>query len=155
MKSIIPPSNNRVRTCTSDKINDKIRNRTIENINRFLDAEDKDMLDRIYKLNKEWDTERVLEANASAIILISSILGLLFSVYWFIATGIISFFLLVHAVTGWCPPLPIIRRMGVRSPEEIYEEKTALKYIRGDFEDKLTDGEEILKMIKKENKEQK
>jgi hypothetical protein len=44
-------------------------------------------------------------------------------------------FLLQHAVQGWCPPLPLLRRLGVRTADEINEERYALKALRGDFVD--------------------
>jgi hypothetical protein len=36
---------------------------------------------------------------------------------------------------GWCPPLPILRSLGVRTADEINEERYALKALRGDFAD--------------------
>ena len=42
-------------------------------------------------------------------------------------------FLLQHAVQGWCPPVPVFRRLGVRTQTEIDEERYALKALRGDF----------------------
>lgn len=42
-------------------------------------------------------------------------------------------FLLQHAVQGWCPPMPVFRRLGVRTATEIEEERYALKALRGDF----------------------
>jgi hypothetical protein len=47
--------------------------------------------------------------------------------------GVISGFLLQHGLQGWCPPLPLFRRLGVRSFKEIDRERFALKYLRGDF----------------------
>lgn len=41
-------------------------------------------------------------------------------------------FLFQHAVQGWCPPVPILRRLGVRTEAEIFEEITALRTL-GDF----------------------
>jgi len=41
--------------------------------------------------------------------------------------------LLQHAVQGWCPPVTYFRRRGVRTGEEIAEERFALKALRGDF----------------------
>ena len=35
---------------------------------------------------------------------------------------------------GWCPPLPVFRRLGVRTETEIQTERYALKALRGDFE---------------------
>ncbi|HSH82103.1 MAG TPA: hypothetical protein VLA19_26550 [Herpetosiphonaceae bacterium] len=42
-------------------------------------------------------------------------------------------FLVQHAVQGWCPPLLVIRALGVRTRKEIDVEKYALKALRGDF----------------------
>jgi hypothetical protein len=42
-------------------------------------------------------------------------------------------FLLQHAVSGWCPPIPLLRRLGVRTRSELDREKFALKALRGDF----------------------
>ncbi|HET9942578.1 MAG TPA: hypothetical protein VFR05_04515, partial [Terriglobia bacterium] len=41
--------------------------------------------------------------------------------------------LLQHAVQGWCPPVPLFRRLGIRTQREIDEERYALKAMRGDF----------------------
>ena len=35
-------------------------------------------------------------------------------------------FLVHHAVKGWCPPLPVFRRLGFRSAQEISAERVAL-----------------------------
>lgn len=35
-----------------------------------------------------------------------------------------------HSLQGWCPPLPIIRRMGIRTAEEITKEKDALRKLK-------------------------
>jgi len=123
----------RVQLHTAHKLNERIKQRTIVSVAKYKDENDEALTKPLRQLNREWDTERVLEANAASIILVSTILGFFTSPYWFILVGIISFFLLVHAVQGWCPPLPLIRRLGIRSPEEISEEKTAIKFLRGDF----------------------
>jgi hypothetical protein len=43
-------------------------------------------------------------------------------------------FLAQHALQGWCPPLPILRRHGVRAAREIERERYAIKALRGDFD---------------------
>jgi hypothetical protein len=43
-------------------------------------------------------------------------------------------FLLQHAVQGWCPPVPVFRRLGFRTQTEIDYERYALKVLRGDFQ---------------------
>jgi len=50
------------------------------------------------------------------------------------AGAIVLPFLFQHAVQGWCPPVPVFRWLGVRTRQEIDEEKYALKVLRGDFD---------------------
>jgi hypothetical protein len=38
-------------------------------------------------------------------------------------------------VQGWCPPLPVFRRLGIRTASEIDYERYALKSLRGDFDE--------------------
>ena len=45
----------------------------------------------------------------------------------FFATGIVGGFLLQHALQGWCPPVELFRRTGVRTTLKINHEKEALK----------------------------
>ena len=47
---------------------------------------------------------------------------------------IVCGFLLQHAIQGWCPPVPVFRRLGVRTSFEIEQERYALKSLRGDFQ---------------------
>ena len=51
-------------------------------------------------------------------------------------------FLFQHAIQGWCPPVPVLRRFGVRTAAEIEEERYALKLLRGDFSG-LPSGESV------------
>ena len=86
-------------------------------------------------LDREWDIERILEANAASLSLLAVFLGLTRDRKWFLLPGVIAAFLLQHAVQGWCPPLAILRRLGFRTEEEINRERYALKALRGDFSD--------------------
>ena len=89
---------------------------------------------RIHQLEREWDIERWLETNASSLALTGLILGITRSRKYLLLTGTVLSFLLMHAVQGWCPPVPLLRKMGVRTRSEIDREKFALKALRGDFE---------------------
>lgn len=89
--------------------------------------------DRLRELDREWDIERTLEMNAASACLAGVILGSTVSRKWYALSGIVAAFLLQHAVQGWCPPLPLFRRMGVRTQEEIDHERYLLKAVRGDF----------------------
>jgi hypothetical protein len=46
---------------------------------------------------------------------------------------VVGSFLLQHAIQGWCPPLPVFRRLVYRTQSEIDYERYALKSLRGDF----------------------
>jgi hypothetical protein len=141
---IFPDTSKRVVLHTKHKSNENIRRQTINNLNHAL-KEDKAMLTlRINKLDSEWDTERLLETNATILILFSILLSYLFSTWWLLLAAGVAAFLLQHALQGWCPPLPLFRKMGKRTSYEISSEKTALKYLRGDFNFQSIDVEKIL-----------
>ena len=78
--------------------------------------------------------ERLLEANASAAAFTGLVLGITRNRKWLIVPSVVLPFLFQHAIQGWCPPVPIFRRLGVRTRDEINREKYALKALRGDFE---------------------
>lgn len=88
---------------------------------------------RIEQLDHEWDMERTLGTNASTLALSGALLGIVSSRKWFLLPCIVTGFLMQHAISGWCPPMPVFRRMGVRTRSEIDREKFALKILRGDF----------------------
>lgn len=129
----LPATTKKVCFQTDPKINAKIREQTVRSLEFYRDADENMVASRIRKLNGEWNTEKVLEVNAASVIILSSLIGLLRGRGYFLLTGLVSLFLLKHALEGWCPPLPIIRRMGIRTSEEIDHEKTVLKMMRGDF----------------------
>jgi hypothetical protein len=90
---------------------------------------------RLRELDAEWDIERALEANAATAVLVGVGLGTFVHRRFFALPAIVAGFLLQHALQGWCPPVPVFRRLGVRTPREIEEERNALKALRGDFHD--------------------
>jgi hypothetical protein len=124
----------RVRANTPRKINEKI-NREIKNsILYYSERPDDEIAGRIEELDKEWDIERTLETNASILASLGVVLGFSRNKKWFLLSGIVTGFLLQHAVQGWCPPVSLFRRLGVRTRKEIDVEKYALKSLRGDFD---------------------
>lgn len=149
-KNIFPPTSRRVFLRTDPLTNAEIRNQTIRNLNIFKNCNESEMTERIRKLNEEWDTERVLEVNAALLIMLSSYLGIKTSRIWFLITGTVAVFMLQHAFWGWCPPMPIIRKWGVRTAEEISAEKIALKLMRGDFGNEYSNVADALGMADKQ-----
>ncbi len=130
----LPVSARRVPAMTEDRVNERIRYRTIASITRF--ARHPDLIERrLDELDQEWDVERVLETNAATLALTGTILGVLSGKRWLLLSAVVTGFLLQHGVQGWCPPLPLLRRLGVRTAREIEAERYALMALRGDFDD--------------------
>lgn len=122
-----PPSAHRVRRATSAEQNHEIDKITDENIRRYTRMETGPVLKHIEDLDREWDVERVLEVNASTLMLTGMVLGLTVNRKWLVLPVVVSAFLLQHGVQGWCPPLPLLRRLGFRTRSEIDMEKYVLK----------------------------
>ena len=120
-------SADRVRRSTPLHVNLEIDRQTDCNIQWYAGASREVILQRIEELDKEWDVERVLEANASSFALTGLALGLAVDKRWLMLTRGVLVFLLQHALQGWCPPLPLLRRLGVRTRGEIDREKFALR----------------------------
>lgn len=129
----VPGTDERVPRHTSPNVNKHLRQVTLANLNRFSGASGSEIDQRIAELSREWDIERTLEANAATVALIGLGLGTFVNRKWLALPAIVGGFLLQHAIQGWCPPLPVFRRLGIRSAAEIHEEITALKTLRGDF----------------------
>lgn len=147
--NVLPPTAKRVSLRTDPKINADIRKQTVKNINLYKSCNESDINERVSKLGQEWDTERFMELNAAAITIISSYLGVRTGRLWFLLTGAVAVFMLQHAFWGWCPVMPLIRKMGVRTIDEINNEKAALKLFRGDFKAGVTTAEEALTAVEK------
>jgi len=124
---LIPSTTDRVPLHTSDDVNARIRRRTEENIRRYSSAGPRAVRKRIKDLDREWDIERLLEANAATVVLVGCALGAFVNRRFFVVPAFVAGFLLQHAVQGWCPPLPLFRRLGVRTQSEIEEERWRLK----------------------------
>lgn len=85
---------------------------------------------RLGELDREWDIERALESNAATVALIGLGLGAAVNRKWFFLPAVVAGFLLQHAVQGWCPPVPVLRRLGFRTQGEIEYERDLLRSAR-------------------------
>lgn len=128
---MVATSAHRVQEQTAEHVNEQIRRQTEMNIAYYGRHPDR-IQQRLRELDEEWDVERVLEVNSSAL----SLLGLVMGVArrrWLVLPLIVQGFFMQHALQGWCPPLEILRRFGYRTRGEIEQERYALKTLRGDF----------------------
>ncbi len=130
---MIPSTVERVPQHTAEHFNERIRRATEQRVARIAAAGHEALDRRLAELDREWDTERTLEANAATACLVGLTLGATVDKKWFIFPAVVAGFLLQHAVQGWCPPLPVFRRLGFRTQPEIDHERYALKSLRGDF----------------------
>jgi hypothetical protein len=90
--------------------------------------------ERLRELDREWDIERVIGANMSALVLLGLGLGATVHRRLLALPALAAACLMQQAVQGWCPPVPVLRRLGFRTAAEIARERYALKALRGDFE---------------------
>ena len=125
----------RVRISTKIDANNKIDAKIIKNLKKFSGKSKDEMTKRIIRLEKEWSIDRWLELNASTLGFIGVLLAAFVNIYWLFIPAIVLPFLALHAVQGWCPPVPVMRMVRVRTRREIDWEKFALKFLRGDFEE--------------------
>ncbi|HTL66099.1 MAG TPA: hypothetical protein VL200_00415 [Lacunisphaera sp.] len=124
---------NRVRRHTDEAVQASIDESTRRNLAYFA-AQPAAILDgRVEELDWERDIEQVLEMNAATLAFAGAALGTIVNRRFFLLTGVVLGFLGQHAIKGWCPPVPILRRAGLRARTEINQEKFALKALRGDF----------------------
>lgn len=124
-----------VRAGTDPETLEKIDAAIDEKILYFSTQPKEVISERIAQLDREWDIERWLEINAASFALGGLVLGVGKNRLFLLVTGTVLGFLLLHATQGWCPPVPLLRKMGVRTRSEIDREKFALKVMRGDFQD--------------------
>ena len=132
---MLPATTTRVAEHSDESVNQRIRRRTQENLELYGAAGGDFIDNRLRELDREWDIERLLEANAASVVLAGLLLSAAVSRKWILLPVAVGGFLLQHALQGWCPPLIWFRRMGFRTASEIETERYGLKVLRGDFDD--------------------
>jgi hypothetical protein len=132
-----PLDADRVRNHTAPYVNRKIDRLTRASITEHTEAGPEAIQRRLAELDHEWDVDRALMVNFAVAGGTAFALGLarytdspLFGprrkgfLYLF---GTQLAFLLVHGLIGWCPPVVVFRRLGVRTQREIETEREALR----------------------------
>ena len=133
----------RVRDHSSQLVNRRIAERTQDRVQRVVSQGHDAIVERLTQLDREWDVDRALMVNFAIAGGTAYAVGLqrYASSPWFgrRRKGFLYFFaaqlgfLLLHGTVGWCPPLPVFRRLGVRTKSEIESERhTLLKALGSD-----------------------
>lgn len=140
----------RVRESSGKETNREVDRKILQNIKEYGYNSPAEIDQRIEELKQEWDIERMLEVNASTLAFTGVALAYFKSKKWLILPAVVTTFLLQHGLQGWCPPLPVLRKLGFRSREEIDNEVYALKALRGDFAhvNSNTNARQVLKAVR-------
>jgi hypothetical protein len=134
MASLVAQSSQRVSESTSTRGNQKIFESTVKRLQEI--GSNRELIDeRLQELDKEWDIERAIETNASTLALAGLALGIGVDKRWLAVPAVVATFLFQHAIQGWCPPVPVLRRMGFRTQREIDNERAVLLARRGVMEE--------------------
>ena len=133
----------RVQENTEESVNRDLMSEADARIRMSRSASHEEITARIKELDREWDIERALEMNASLFAFSGLALGVAHNKKWLALPAVVLPFLFQHAVQGWCPPLPVLRRLGFRTRKEIDREKYALKAFRGDFREAVPEAPTI------------
>ncbi len=105
----------RVREKSHEKDNERIDRQIEESVESYARKSNEEISRKITELDREWDIERVLESNASTLALTGLLLGANRDKKWFLLTGVVLAFLFQHALQGWSPPVPLLRKMNFRT----------------------------------------
>lgn len=132
---IVGTSSERVSDQTAPDVNASIKRDMEMRVRGYATQPESVITERLRELDREWDTERCLQTGASFFTMFGTTMGATVSRKWLILPAAVMGFFLQHAVQGWCPPLVVFRKLGVRTADEINEERYALKALRGDFAD--------------------
>lgn len=115
----------RIRLHTDSLVNQTIDAKIEASIERLRGAHPEEIRCRLNQLEKEWDVDQVMQGKTALLVNLGLSVGRKDRrAYWIAGIGFAS--LLSHALTGWSPSLPLLRRMGLRSRREIDREKFAL-----------------------------
>lgn len=127
---MLPATTTRVERHSPSHVNREIGRQIEQNLAHYR-AHPHAIGERLLELDREWDIERTLEANAATLSLVGIALGATVDRRWLVLPAAVSGFLLQHALQGWCPPVSLFRRRGVRTAREIQRERSALMATRG------------------------
>ena len=109
-----------------EKVKENVAGKTPSNLVHYANETEAVIRERIDALDREWDMDRMLQLNASVLTIAGIALGSRVNRNWFILPGIVAGFLALHAVKGWCPPVPLLKAAGVRTRKDIDKEKYGL-----------------------------
>jgi hypothetical protein len=124
--AVMIESRDRVSLHTNPDVARSIHRRLEERL-CFYEQHPERVPERLRELDAEWDIERGLGTVSSSLSLFGLALAVLGRARWLLLPLTVQSFFLQHQLEGWCPPLPALRRLGMRTQAEIEEERHALR----------------------------
>lgn len=128
------PTTQRVELNTPEVINQQIEERLRSSVSQYAHADRQEIDRRLQELDREWNVERLIETEAPLMIGLGIALGVIHDRKWFAVSATAASMVILHSLQGWYPLLPVFRRLGIRSQNEIEQERNALRFLRGDHE---------------------
>lgn len=122
----------RIRSVTNPRINARIDKKIEENIRKYAYQGEYEISQRIKELEEEWDIERVLQLNSASLATAGIFLSFK-NKNWLFFSGTILSFMILQAINGYSPLIPLLRTAGIRTKQEIECEIFAMKFLKGDF----------------------
>jgi hypothetical protein len=126
-----PPAHDRVRERTNESTNARIDRDTRRAVDEASESSEA-MRERLAALDREWNIDRALMLNFAILGGLSAGLAMRTLARerrlggWSAMFATQIGFLAYHAIRGWCPPVPVFRRLGFRTAREICAERVAL-----------------------------
>ena len=132
-----PPARDRVREHSSPAVNRRIDRRTVESLEQTAGSSIVAIGRRLRELDREWDIDRAVMAVFAVAGSVSGGNALRRAWQgrlsgWTALFGVQMSLLLYHAARGWCPPVAVLRRLGLRTRKEIEAERRALEEMLDD-----------------------
>lgn len=106
---------------------------TRENIQRYVDQGEEAIDRRVRELDNKWDMEKTIRFNISVLALAGVLFGTFKKRRWSVLSVAVTAFIAQHLLSKWCPSMPLLKKLGLQTHQEIEREKYALKALRGDF----------------------
>src|SRR4051794_14240065 len=110
---MLPSTVERVAKNTPAAINNEIRRATEARIAQVAKHGPRAIHARPFELDQGGDIERCLETMAPSLTLAGLTLGLTVNRKWLLLPIAVQVFFLQHALQGWCPPVPLLRKLGI------------------------------------------
>jgi len=148
---MFPETATRVEKHTAAHLNRRFRQEFDKEVAYYERQPPEHIGERLHELDQEWDVERTLQTNFAVLSIVGALLTSTQDKRWATLAVGVPAFMVQHALQGWCPPLPVLRRLGLRTAREISDERFALKSLRGDFAhaEKFESVEALLDAVRK------